>query len=561
MLTDLHIRDFVIAKSLDLEFERGLTVLTGETGAGKSILIDALGLVLGDRADTQSVRDGADKAELSAVFDLTDESSARAWLRDRELDSDHECVVRRVVHANGRSKAFINGKPCPVQQLKELGALLVDIHGQHAHQAMLKPEVQRALLDATLDAVLLNKTAQAFDTWKTKQIELDALRQRLQERSARLDLLRFQCDELNTLAPLDGEFTTLSEEQYRLSHVSTLAEASQAAIEALSNDSSSAQSALASARRNLAGVLTIDTTLAELDELLAHAEIEIEESLSGLVRYADTLDMDPARRDFVESRLDALSGAAKKHRVEPEALVAQLDRLNHELVELDNAEESLAALEQAVSAAAKHFLNAAKKLTTARKKAAKQLGQRIEELVRELGMPDCQFAVDVVSDNTATWRRDGIDTVQFMIQANQGESARPLAKVASGGELSRVSLAVQVVSASSDGASCRVFDEVDAGVGGAVAALIGQRMQELGQHFQVLAVTHLPQVACHGHQHLKVSKASLDNRTQSQVTLLNSKERIEELARMLGGVEVTATTRRHAKELLGDAHKTPRAQA
>ncbi len=555
MLTDLHIRDFVIAKELELEFGQGLTVLTGETGAGKSILIDALGLVLGDRADSQSVRQGADKAELSAMFDITQHKAALTWLQAHALDSDQECVVRRVVHSNGRSKAFINGKPTPAQQLKELGALIVDIHGQHEHQAMLKPAMQRELLDNAGRHSALEKTAQAFDTWKSLQDSLNALRQRLEQRGARLDLLRFQSDELEKIAPVEGEFTQLSEEQFRLSHVATLAESSVSAIDALSGDAQSVQATLAHARKQLAQITSIDTSLQEYDDLLDSAQIQVEEAISGLQRYADTLEMDPARRDFVETRLDSLAGIAKKYRIDPESLGQHLQALSQELAELDRAEVSIAELEAVVAQAGKDFLGAAKNLSAARRKTARKMGADIGQLVRELGMPDCEFTVDVTSDTKALWRRDGIDSVQFMIQANRGEVARPVAKVASGGELSRVSLAVQVISAASDAFSCMVFDEVDAGVGGAVADMIGQRLQELGSRQQVLAVTHLPQVACHGQQHFKVSKTSLDNRTQSQVTELKKSDRVEELARMLGGAQLTATTRRHAKELLTHARK------
>ncbi|MFK8029414.1 MAG: DNA repair protein RecN [Gammaproteobacteria bacterium] len=555
MLTDLHIRDFVIAKELELEFEHGLSVLTGETGAGKSILIDALGLVLGERADSQSVRQGADKAELSAVFDIAKQKQALEWLKRHELDSDTECVVRRVVHSTGRSKAFINGKPTPAQQLKELGSLLVDIHGQHEHQAMLKPTVQRELLDSFGKQSALDKTAAAYDQWKEQQDALTELRGKLEQRGARLDLIRFQTDELSRLAPVEGEFESLSEEQFRLSHVATLAESSLEAIGALSTDNNSVQSKLAFARKQLAQITGIDAKLEEYDQLLDSAEIQIEEALSGLQRYADELEMDPARRDFVESRLDGLAGQAKKHRVDPEQLVQHLDSLNAELIELETAEESIAELESAVDEAAKAYLAVARKLSAARRKSAKTMGKDIGQLVQELGMPDCEFTVDVTSDAKGPFRRNGIDTVQFMIQANKGETARPVSKVASGGELSRVSLAVQVISASADSSSCMVFDEVDAGVGGAVADMIGQRLQELGSRRQVLAVTHLPQVACHGHQHFKVSKTTLDNRTRSQVVELKGADRVEELARMLGGAKLTTTTRRHAKELLTQALK------
>lgn len=555
MLTDLHIRDFVIARELALEFEGGLSVLTGETGAGKSILIDALGLVLGARADSQSVRQGADKAELSAVFDVSQHQEAQAWLSANELDSEDDCVVRRVVHSTGRSKAFINGKPTPAQQLKELGALLVDIHGQHEHQAMLKPSVQRALLDGYGKPGMLTKTAEAFEHWKQRQADLEALTHQLDDRGARLDLLRFQSDELGKLAPVNGEFEQLSEEQYRLTHVATLAESSTEAIASLGGDQQSAQQRLAAARRHMGQIASIDSSLEEFDQLLESAEIQIEEALSGLQRYNDTLDMDPARRDFVESRLDALSGMARKHRIDPGKLVDHLEALSTELATLDSAEESLADLEREVEEAGNAYLTVARKLSTARRKAAKKLGKDIGKLIQELGMPDAVFTVDVTADAQGNWRRDGIDNVQFMLQANQGESSRPVSRVASGGELSRVSLAVQVISASTDSASCMVFDEVDAGVGGAVADMIGQRLQELGGRRQVLAVTHLPQVACHGHQHFKVSKTTLDNRTQSQVTLLTGKDRVEELARMLGGATLTATTRRHARELLSQADK------
>lgn len=557
MLCELYIRDFVIAKELNLEFADGLTVLTGETGAGKSILIGALGLVLGARADTKSVREGCDQADISAVFDARNHQTIKNWLIQHEVHSDDECVLRRVVHRNGRSRAFINGQPVPVQQLRELGAQLVEIHGQHEHQAMLKPTVQRTLLDDCGQySALLEQVATHFGQWKEQTAALADLTARLHERSARLDLLRFQTDELEKLAPQDDEFAQLSEEQYRLSHTATLAEASSTALTDLTGEDGGAQAALARAKRALATAAEIDSELQDVSSLLDEADIQLGEAVSGLQRYHSTLDMDPNRRDSVEQRLDAISGAAKKHRVEPAQLQAHLNTLLAELSELGNAEESLALLEDKVDKAAKAYVTQAAKLTKARKKSAKALAKEISELVRELGMPECEFNIAVNSNKDTPWRSDGMDQIEFMLQANPGEAMRPVSKVASGGELSRLSLAIQVIVAGNQGAACMVFDEVDAGVGGAVADMIGKRLQELGINRQVFSVTHLPQVACHGHQHFKVSKTSIEARTRSQVTQLSDKQRVEELARMLGGATVTATTRRHARELLKSAQST-----
>ncbi|NNF17225.1 MAG: AAA family ATPase, partial [Gammaproteobacteria bacterium] len=412
MLCDLYIRDFVIARKLHLEFTSGLSVLTGETGAGKSILVGALGLVLGDRADSQTVRTGTDKSEISAIFDISANTTAQAWLAAHDLDSDGECVIRRVVLASGRSRAFINGKPATLQQLKQLGHQLVDIHGQHEHQAMMRGAVQRQWLDAfAAHPQLLAEVAQHFDSWDVLRRKFADFKQTLSERSARIDLLRFQTEEISKLAIVEGEAASLSAEQYRLSHVATLAESGEAALLDLMADDTGTLASLARARRALGHITSIDPELSEYDELLDGADIQITEAVSGLQRYLKALDMDPARRDFVEQRLDSISGLAKKHRVEPDDLLRHWQTMQDELMTLDRAEQTLEEMEQALEDAASAYRASATKLTRARRAAAKKMSGAITSLVRELGMPESEFGIEITPLADRVWRREGADQV------------------------------------------------------------------------------------------------------------------------------------------------------
>ena len=553
MLTHAQISDFAIIDSLELDFEMGLTSLTGETGAGKSILIDAMGLALGDRADSSTVRHGADRAEISIGFDLADQPGVRDWLAEQELDDESgECLIRRTVTAEGRSKAWINGRAVPVQVLKSLGEMLVDIHGQHEHQSLMRREAQRQLLDAfgKHDA-LLEKTANTYRDWKTAEKEMRELRAAQQDSDDRRDMLRFQVNELDALALTADEIPELENEHHRLAHASRLVEGTQSALEqAYDADDTSAYALLSQAVESLNELAGFDSTLKPVAETMNSALINLQEGAEDLRRYVDHLEMDPERRDFVESRLASIQSLARKHRVESTALPELADQLREELDNLDNAGERIAALEGKVAALEAEYLESAAALTAARKKTADSLGKDVTGVMQELGMQGGRFAIAVEADPKDRYTAHGRDQIEFRVTANPGQPLQPLAKVASGGELSRISLAIQVIASDASDMPVMVFDEVDAGVGGGIAELIGRRMRALGVDRQVFCVTHLPQVASQAHHHFKVEKIAGSDHTRTTIALLDNESRVEELARMLGGVKITDTTREHAREMI-----------
>ncbi len=557
MLTSLQIRDYAIVDRIAVDFEAGMTVLTGETGAGKSILVDAVGLVLGDRGGGQLVRDGAKRAEFSAEFEIAELPLVREWLEQQALDQDDECLLRRVISAEGRSRAFINGNAVTMQQLKTLGELLLDIHGQHFHQSLGRRAVQRQLLDhfgELLDQRRATETAYA--DWQSLRERLDQLRSAEADRASRLDLLQFQLQELDALDLDEGEFDALQAEREKLRHSGALADGVATTLQSLSeNDAANANSLLVEASRSLDAVVAFDSELEGITELLDTAAIQIAEAREALQRYGDTIDMDPARRDWVEERLDALQSVARKHRVGVDDLPVLTAQLRAEFDDLTHAEERGLQLEQQVSEARAAYRQLAETLSGARKKAAKTFSAAVTEAMSGLGMPGGVFAVNITplaDDAAKSW---GIDDIEFLISANPGQPAMPLSRVASGGELSRMSLAVQVIASDGSAIPTMVFDEVDSGVGGRVAEMVGRRLKELGAHRQVLCVTHLPQVASLADQHFRISKVSDGKSTRTGVTALGRDERIEELARMLGGVEITQKTIDHAAEMLAGASR------
>jgi len=560
MLSHLHIRNFAIIDEVELELHAGLSVLTGETGAGKSILIDALGMVLGDRADTGSVRHGADRADISATFELGALPGVAAWLEDQDLGAEDHVLIRRTLGADGRSRAYINGQSVPLQTLRALGDQLVDIHGQHEHQSLSKRTVQLDLLDYHGELMpVRNQVQETFRAWRSMQDKLDALQGSEADRAARLELLRYQNQELELLALGDGELPELEEEHRRLANSGRLAEQSQASLDALyENDEASAYRLISMAIQRLEPLAEIDSSLEETLRMISEASIQVQDAADQLSRYLSNLDMDPARLDWVEDRLAAIHALARKHRCEPEELPALATRLAGELSELEGADQDLETISLRVRKLREAYFSAAEDLSQRRVAAAADLGEQVSQVMQKLGMQGGKMLVSMEKLGAGAVRGDGLDRVEFLVAANPGQPAAALSKVASGGELSRISLAIQVVAASGSQIPCMVFDEVDAGVGGGVAEIVGQRMRQLGQERQVLCVTHLPQVASQAHQHLKVSKLTDGQHTRTRITSLNNQETVEELARMLGGVKITQRTRDHAREMLENVLRAER---
>jgi DNA repair protein RecN (Recombination protein N) len=552
MLTRLHIRNFAIIDEIEAEFGAGMTVLTGETGAGKSILVDALGLVLGERGGAGLVRAGAARAEFSAEFDISAQPEAKRWLLAQALDADDDCLLRRVIGEDGRSRAFVNGNAVALQSLKELGEKLLDIHGQHFHQSLGRRSVQRDLLDhfGGLQAWRLS-TAAAFADWQTLLERLERLEEAEADRTARLELLAFQSRELDGLGLLPDEFDSLQAERQRLKMSGVLAEGVTRALQSIYDDeAANAQSLLATALHELASVSAIDTRLGAVSTLLQEASIQVSEAADALHRYSDSLDMDPARRDWVEERLDAILAVARKHRVEPNELPELHQRLLAQLEDLTNAEATGARLAKDAAEAKAKYLKEAALLSRGRGKAAAAFAAQVTEAMHGLGMPGGVFEVSLSPVDISDARAWGLENVEYLISANPGQSPLPLAKVASGGELSRMSLSIQVIASDGSAIPTMVFDEVDSGVGGGVAEMIGRRLKGLGATRQVFCVTHLPQVASLSDHHFRISKLSDGKSTRAEMAELGKQERVEELARMLGGIKITKRTRAYAAEML-----------
>ncbi|VAW72980.1 DNA repair protein RecN [hydrothermal vent metagenome] len=552
MLNSLHIRDFAIIDELEIELGRGMTTLTGETGAGKSILLDALGLLLGDRADAGTVRHGAERADLSASFDISQLDAASCWLEDQSLNLDAECQLRRVIAREGRSRAYINGTSVPLQLLRELGERLVDIHGQHEHQSLMKRDLQRQLLDrhgkhnSTLD-----KLAGLHRDWKQVQKTIDTIIGSGNDRDSRLEFLRFQLQELDELAPQTGEAETLHEQLARLSHAGQLLETCASHTEALYDADRSAHGLLGQAVNDLAPLTAIDPSLKEASELFNNALIQLEEGVNLLRDYRDRVELDPQRQQEVEQRIDALHKVASKHHIEPETLPDFHQRLAGQLEQLEQADQRLDALEQQRKQLENDFQKTSAKLHKQRCKTAAQLSKQVSTAMQALGMQGGQLNVEITQNASGSLSPLGTDHIEFLVSANPGQPPAPLAKVASGGELSRISLAIQVIASEASDIPVLIFDEVDSGVGGAVADTVGQQLKALGAHRQVLCVTHLPQVASQAHQHLQVTKLTGDQSTRTHIRSLNAEEKVEEIARMLGGQKITKATLDHASEMLG----------
>lgn len=557
MLLNLQVRDFAIIDQVEIEFGSGMTVLTGETGAGKSILVDALGLVLGERGSSNLVRTGARRAEFSAEFDIAGLPQVASLLAEQELDQDDHCLLRRVISADGRSRAFVNGTAVTMQQLKALGELLLDIHGQHFHQSLGRNPVQRDLLDhygGLLDR--REATEAAFTQWQVLKEQLEKLAAADADRESRLDLLKFQLDELDSLAVRQGEPEDLLLERQKLLHGSKLADGVASALGNLAeHESGNANTLVADASRSIQNLLKYDDGLAAIAQLLENAAIQLDEAADAIQRYSESLDMDPARRDWVEERLDAIQSVARKHRIDSAELPEFHRKLAEELDAIEHADERGQQLQEAVDTARENYRVLADNLSAARHTAARKLSAAVTDAMQGLGMPGGEFAVEIEQFDLARARAFGIDDIRFMISANPGQPLQALARVASGGELSRMGLAIQVIASSGSAIPTMVFDEVDSGVGGGVAEMVGRRLQELGSHRQVLCVTHLPHVASLADAHFRISKVTDGKATRTGVAALTDDERTDEIARMLGGVEITRKTLDHAAEMLAAAQR------
>ena len=551
MLTHIHIKDLAVISSLELELLPGMTVLTGETGAGKSILIDALGLVLGGRADNTMIRAGSDRAEITTAFDIGNLSEVPSWLAEQALETGPECILRRVLVRDGRSRAFINDSPVSLQSLQALGDLLVDIHGQHAHQSLLSRGHQRELLDAYANhRPLLEETTRLYRDFHEASAALEQLQTASDDRTARLELLRYQATELGNLKLGENEIAELDEQHSRLSNLGRLRETCAQALSTLYDTDGSVQERLAGISSELKELSSLDNALAESRELLENALIQVEEATSNLRQYGDGLELDPQRLEQVEQRLEEIHDLARKYRVPPQELPARQEQLQTELEELEHADIHLARLEEQLQTLQSDYLAQAKSLSKSRLKAAHKLEQEVCTGIHSLGMPEGRFSINSQPLTEERASAAGLDQIEFLVSANPGQPQQPLAKVASGGELSRISLAIQVATIRCGRIPTLIFDEVDAGIGGGVAEIVGQLLRQLGEKRQVLCVTHLPQVAAQGHQHLQVSKQTDDDSTRTSVHSLEKDEQIKEVARMLGGLEITHRTLDHAKEMV-----------
>ncbi len=551
MLSHILIRDIAIVSRLELDLGAGMTALTGETGAGKSILIDALGLALGDKADTGLIRPGCDQAEVAVTLQLTDCPSAKAWLAEQALDDGEECIVRRLIVRQGRSRGFINGRPASTTQLAEFGDLLVDIHGQHAHQSLLRPTTQRALLDTYggHDA-LAEEVAQAHRRLRALEERRDELRAASHERAERLELLRYQVDELGALGLSAAEILELDREQRRLGSLGELQATTARQLQQLAEGEPALQDALQRIAVELAGLSEIDGRLGEVRDLINGAVIQLDEAVSELRRYLDELDVDPAEIHDIEARLGLVHDLARKYRCLAEELPERLAELSHSLAELEESEVRLGSIDAECEEARTAFIAQAMSLGEARRAAATTLTAMVAELLPQLGMSGGRFAVDLAPLDVAQAGPSGLDRIELLISANPGQPLQSLAKVASGGELSRISLAIQVATVECGQVPILVFDEVDVGIGGGVAEIVGHLLRQLGTRRQVLCVTHLPQVAAQAHQQLRVKKHAVDGQTYAEIEVLDETSRVEEIARMLGGTAITCKTRAHAEEML-----------
>jgi len=552
MLTSIAISNFAIVESLELEFKQGMTVISGETGAGKSIMVDALSLCLGDRTDAGVVRHGEKKADISASFDIQDYPHVYQWLEERDLEQEQNCILRRVISKEGRSKAYINGRPCTLSDLKEVGSQLVDIHGQHEHQSLLKKHAQRQQLDEYGQLTELSKQVQQqYAVWRQLKDELFAKQNQSAEQEAKVQLLSYQAQELEQLDLKEGEIESLEQEQTFLSNIAdSQVKAYQASNLLADNEEGSICSLLNQAIHSASQINPPTQELESALEMMNAALIQAQEATDSLRHYQDTLEQDPERLTSVENRLSDIYDTARRHKCLPDTLISLRESVEEELSKLQGGEESLEALKEKEELAYEKLTALATNLTEQRISTKDELAKKVEEQIHGLGMPHARFYIQCQPLNQVT--ANGFEDIEYMIASNPGQPAQPLRKVASGGELSRISLGIQVVTAHTSTIPTLVFDEVDVGISGGIAEVVGRMLRSVGQRGQVFSVTHLAQVAAQGHQHLQVSKKVINEATSSEVKVLKEQDRTQEIARLLGGLELTEQTLAHAREMLSN---------
>ena len=558
MLTQLTIGNFAIVRQLNIEFSQGMSVITGETGAGKSIAIDALGLCLGQRTESAMVRSGQERAEICAAFQLNSTDPAYLWLQEQELqDSDNpeECILRRIVNSDGRSKAFINNTPVSVSQLKELGQYLININGQHASQLLLKNDYQLQLLDAfAAHSPLLVQMQEDYRHWKKLQKEVENFQQKLIDNEARKQLLQYQVEELDEFNLQPNEYLTLEEEQRRLSNSEQLTNLSQSALQLLSeNETVNIDSLIYRAIQYVNELSELDSRYTTAQNLLNEALIQVQEATNEIQLLSSGIEQDPMLLQDIEQRMGRTLQLARKHGVSPEALVALHKKLKLELTALLDFSESEQALIEQEQIAFKKMKQTTEKLTLERQQAASRLADRVTRSIKQLAMENAQFFIELNSSLDKV-SANGADDVTFMLRSNLGQEPQPLTKIASGGELSRISLAIQVLTSAQTAVPTLIFDEVDVGISGATASVVGQLLRQLGERCQVLCVTHLPQVASYGHHHFTVEKLIIDNKTETKITALSQQERVYALAKLLGGQQVTDMALANAQEMLNSVN-------
>ena len=554
MLTQLTINNFAIVRQLEIELAKGMSVITGETGAGKSIAIDALGLCLGQRIETSMVREGQERAEICATFFIESTNPAYQWLQAQELqdpDNPSDCILRRVINADGRSKAFINSTPVSASQLKEIGQYLIHINGQHASQLLLKNDYQLQLVDTFAHHNdLLAQMREDYRAWKNLQTQVKNFQQKVAENEAKKQLLQYQVEELDEFALRPNEYLELEEDQRRLSNSEQLTQLSQSALQLLSeNEAVSIDSMLYRATQYIDELSELDPRYASVQTMLNDALIQVQEATSEVQHFASHIEQDPMLLQEIEQRLGQALQLARKHNVKPEELVEWHQKLKAELTALLDFSESEERLILEEKAAFEKMQNTAKQLHESRCQAAEKLAQQVTNSIKGLAMENAEFFIEVNSDLTKV-TANGADNIVFTLRSNLGQQAQPLAKVASGGELSRISLAIQVLTSDQSAIPTLIFDEVDVGISGKTASVVGKLLRQLGDKCQVLCVTHLPQVACHGHHQFNVEKFTVDDKTETKMTALSQEERVPALARLLGGSEITELALANAQEML-----------
>jgi DNA repair protein RecN (Recombination protein N) len=552
MLTQLTIHNFAIVKFLELELKSGMTTVTGETGAGKSIAIDALGLALGSRADASTVRPGEKKSEISAIFTVETSSLAYKWLAEHELNNEDECILRRVITTEGRSKGYINGVPVPLQQLKALSQYLVQVHGQHAHQTLLKPEIQLAILDGYANHTkLLNNVRDSYRTWHGLANEEKKLIQNQQQRAARQQLLQYQVSELDEFALADGEYSKIEAEHRLLANSTELVQECMTSVDALyENENSAICSMLQIVTHRLENLLDMDPNLKSITDTLQEAVVLVEEAGNELRSYTDNLDRDPKQFEYLDERLGKALELARKHQVSADQLATHHQMLKAELDNIAGDDERIESIKLELQESEAQYHQQATKLSSNRQKYAKQLNKQITASMHELSMENGCFEITLENNEHKVPNPQGLDNINFLVSTNPGQPLQPLGKVASGGELSRISLAIQVITAQKISTPTLIFDEVDVGISGQTASIVGKLLRQLGNKTQVMCVTHLPQVASKGHQQMFVSKTTDGKTTETCMKALSQEKRIEELARLLGGDKITASTLSNAAEML-----------